>query len=311
MEHFTDGSKNPEGSLEKQITSLAYHGKSKYLVVGYESGTIAIWDAKEAGSKRVVKAHPYRTNRITFSSDGTKFFSNSSIEPSTKLWSAKTGELLLILPDTRGPVCATPYTDIYLIGTSNSSTTRFFDLARHTLLPDEYESSDVVETMAMDRTSERIAIGTASGTIEVWKFGRIDGTPMLEWVAGAKPYATGNWVVGLQFSPGGDSLYSVSGSGMVDEWTSVTMTKRRSLQTTLGGIHSTVFLPDKSLVSLAGSSDKQGFRAGVVEVISLATGKSTQYPSTTNFPVATFLPDLSSLIMTHFRSIQMHPLKNK
>ena len=309
--NVVNGSKNPEGSIEKQVVSLAYHERSKHLIVGYESGNIDIWDAKEARSKHEVKAHEYRANWISFTSDGSKFFSNSYFEPSTKLWSAKTGELFVTIPDTRGPVCATPDDDIYLIGTSHSSTTRFFDLARQTLLPDEYESSGVVETMAMDKASGRIAIGTASGTIEVWKFGRVDGKPILEWVAGAKPYATGNWVVGLLFSPGGDSLYSVARSGAVDEWTSVTMTKRRSIQTTLGAIHSSAFLPDKSLVVLAGASDKQGFRAGAVELISLSTGKSTQYRSTTNFPVAAFLPDLSSLIMTHFRSIQVHPLESK
>jgi WD40 repeat protein len=310
LANFVEGSKNPDGPLDKRVVSLAYHDKDKYLVVGHESGSIDIWDAKEARSKREVKAHMYRANLISFASDGARFFSNSYFEQSTKLWSAKTGELLLSISDTRGSVCATPNDDIYLIATSEGSTVRFFDLARKILLTEEYKSSGVVQTMAMDTASEQIAIGTASGTIEVWSFSRIGPIPKLQHTATAKPYATGNWVVGLQFSPGGKRLYSVASSGVIDEWESATLKKYRSLPVTIR-IKSSTFLQDKSLVALAGTVDKEGFGAGTVELVSLSTGRSTLYRSSTNFPVAEFLSGLSSLIITQFQSIQVHPLDDK
>ncbi|TKB94369.1 MAG: WD40 repeat domain-containing protein [Nitrospira sp.] len=280
----------------------------KHLVVGHESGAIDIWDATEARSKRQVKAHDYRANLISFTLDGKLFFSNSYFEESTKLWSAKTGELLLTIPETRGPVCATPDDDIYLITTSDSSTVRFFDLARKALLPETYTASGVVQTMAMDRESKQIAIGTASGTIEVWTFSRVGEQLNLKKTADAKPYSTGNWVVGLHFIPGGQRLYSVASSGVIDEWDSATLKKQRSLPATIR-IQSATFLQNTSLVALAGAVDKQGTQVGFVELISLSTGTANKFRANYNFPVIEFLPSLSSLMVAEYLSTQVYPIK--
>lgn len=308
---FASDSKNSDGSFTNLIVSLAYNDKENYLAVGHESGHIDIWDAKEVRSKREIKAHAYRANLISFTTNGNSFFSISDFEESTKLWSAKTGELLFSIPDTRGPVCATPDDNIYLIPTSESSTVRFFDFARNIVLPEVYTSSGVIQVMAMDKASKQIAIGTASGTIEVWKFSRVGRKLSLQKTAAAKPYATGDWVVGLQFSPGGESLYSVASSGLIDEWATITLQKQRSLSTTLGRIQSATFLKNTSLVALAGAVDKQGFGAGIVELLSLSTGRSTQYHTNINFPVAEFVPSLSSLIIAQYRSSQVYLLKDK
>lgn len=133
MTNLIRDSRSNDGSFKNLIVSMSYDDKGKYLVVGHESGNIDIWDAKEPRSKREIKAHDYRANWITFTSDGNSFFSNSYFEKSTKLWSAKTGELLHSIPDTRGPVSTTSDESLYLVG--QSSQIRIFDMGKRYCCP--------------------------------------------------------------------------------------------------------------------------------------------------------------------------------
>lgn len=307
LKNFIKDSKLATSSVPDFVVSLTYNDKQLYLVAGHESGNIDIWDTKEAQGKRQIKAHDYRANLVSFTADGTSFFSNSYFEESTKLWSAVTGELLLTIPKTRGPVCITPDSNIYLIATSESSEVQFFDLARKTLLPETYGTSGVVHTMAMDSASEQIAIGTASGTIEVWKFLRVGPRPRLQKTAEAKPYATGNWVVGLQFSSDGKHLYSVAATGVIDEWDSVTLAKQRSFPATLH-VHSAMFLKNNSHVALAGEINNHGKLLGFVELVSLSTGQTVKYRANYNHPTIEYLPSLSSLIIAEYQSTQIRSL---
>jgi WD40 repeat protein len=294
------------GSIRNPVVRLAYDGKGKYLVVGHESGNIDVWDAKEPRSKREIKAHDYRANWITFASDGSSFFSNSAFESSTKLWSLRTGELLHSIPDTRGPVGATPDESIYLVG--HSSQIRIFDAETRALLPEKFESSGVVLVMALDVASQRIAVGTASGTIEIWKFSRDGGRPGLQKAMQAKPYPTGNWVVGLQFSPDGASLYSVARSGAIDEWTARSLERRRALSTTLRHIYSVAFYRNRELLALGGTEDAVGVGKGFVELISLTAGTSTTHRASNNLPVVEFLPPLDTLISAQSGSMEAYAL---
>ncbi|MGZ5008581.1 MAG: WD40 repeat domain-containing protein [Methylobacter sp.] len=303
LTNFSEDSKTSDNYFESLVVNLKYDDKEKYLVVGHESGKIDIWDAKEALSKREIKAHEHRANLITFTSDGNSFFSNSYFETSTKLWSAKTGELLHLIPDTRGPVCATPNENIYLI--ANNEYIRFFDNERKLLLPEKYVLGGVVTAMATDIASELIAIGTASGSIEVWQFSENKEKLSIRKISSVKPYDTGNWIVGLQFSSNGKNLYSVARSGSIDEWTIKTFEKRRSIGTPLKHINSVAFLQASELLALGGTVDNVGVGDSFVEVISLSTEKSSIYIANTKLTIVEFIPPLAKLIASQYKSTKV------
>jgi WD40 repeat protein len=311
LQNFTKDSQETDGSFSSRVVTLKYNDKEKYLVVGHESGSIDIWDAKKARSKREIKAHEYRANQLAFSSDGNAFFSNSYFERSTKLWDARTGELLHSIPDMRGPVGATPNEQIYVI--ANSQHVRLFDYKRKLLLSEEYVCGGVVTALATDASSGQIAVGTASGTVEVWQFLENEGIPSLKMVSSANPYPIGDWVVGLQFSSSGNSLYSVARFGSIDEWVSKNRAmSRRSVPTILKHVHSAAFFgKKKELLALAGTEEKVGLGPGLVEVISLVTHESKTYRVNTNLAVVEFLPPLSSLIAAQSRSTKVYTLPNE
>ena len=295
--------------FEDRVVSLQFNDKEKFLAVGHESGSVDIWDAKEAFSKRVIKAHKHRANLLAFSTDGNTLFSNSYFEDTTRLWDARTGELLNAIPATRGPVSISPDERYYLI--ANSGDAQFFDYERKLLLPGKFRCEGVITAMASDISSGQIAVGTASGTIQVWKFSLRDDNPTLEVISQAKPYPMGDWVMALQFAPNGRSLYSVARFGSVDEWILNTFEKRRSIPITLKQIMSSAFMPDGALLAVAGTSDAGGASVGSVQIVSLLDEISSSYRADTNWPVIEFLPPLSSLIAAQYRSIAIHKLSQE
>ena len=300
MQDFVKDSQRSDGSFSNLVVKLKYNELENYLVVSRDSGSIDIWNTGKPKSKHEIKAHKYRANSITFTSDGKAFFSSSSFENSTKLWNAETGKLVHWIRDMTGPVGATSNNQFYVI--ANSGQFRLFDNKQGLLLPEKYTSEGVVTAIAADVSSGLIAIGTESGTLELWKYSENKGLPSIKKVSSFKPYETGNWVVGLQFSASGKALYSVARFGSIDEWSPSTLEKRRSAPTLLKYVYSTAFSPDGNLLGLAGTKEKVGTGAGSVEVISLATGKSSAFQVNTNLAVVEFLPPVSSLIVSQNRS---------
>lgn len=305
LQNFTKDNQAAGSSASSPIVKLAY-SKEGFLVVGHESGSIDIWDTKKSQSKREISAHKYPANSLTFSSDGDVFFSSSYFENSTKLWNVKTGEQLFLVRHMNGPVGTTPNKQFYVI--ANGDHVRLFDYKQKLLLAEKYMSGGTITTIATDTSFGLIAVGTESGSIDVWKYSENKGTPILTKASSAKPYEFGDWVVGLQFSTNGTRLYSITRFGSIDEWLSGTLEKKRSLPVILKYVYSTAFLRDKGLLALAGTEEKIGTGPGSVELISLATGEFKSYRISTNTALVEFLPPISSLIAVQNKSTNIFAL---
>jgi WD40 repeat protein len=308
LANFIKDSENSDGSFESSVRSLAYSEEGKYLLVGHESGSIDIWDTTQGHAKHTIQAHNYRdrVNSLTFTVDGKSFFSNSESEGVTQLWDVKTGKLLHSIPDTRGPVGITPNKNIYII--ANTSELSFFDYSQMALLPEKYEVSGVITSLATDIRSGQIAIGTASGSIEIWKFSK-DGTKLyFRKVSTTKPYSGSNWIVGLQFSPDGKSLYSVARFGFLDIWTAHALEKKQTISLPLKQIYKTAFYRDKDLLAVTGTTDDRGVGAGFVSLISPSTDIVKIYRVNTNSAVVEFISSLNLLIASQHKSTKIYDL---
>ena len=295
-----------DGSFPSLVAKLEYNDKRQLLAVGRESGSIEVWDINKSRSKIDIKAHEYPANMITFASDGVTFFSGSTFERSAKIWNARTGKFLHKIRDMRGPVGATPDSDIFVI--ANGEQLRLFNLSRKSLLPGKYASSGTVTSMATDASSRLIAIGTENGFIEIWKYTESGKTEALEKVSSVRPYSSGDWVVGLQFSEDGSSLYSVARFGTIYEWDPGTLEKRRAVPTVLKHIYSTDFYREKNMLVLAGTEKMIGPGPSTVEVISLTRNESRVYQVETNLARVEILPPLSAFVMVQGRTVNAFEL---
>jgi hypothetical protein len=222
------------------------------------------------------------------------------------LWDTESGRLLMSIAGARGPSGATPDPNFYVV--ADSSMFRLFDFRAKSILPDEYPSTGVPTSLTTDVASRQIAVGTASGTIDVWTFVRTAGKPTLNLVSSQHPYDVGDWVVGLQFSRDGSTLYAVTRSGLVDEFDSVSLKKKRSLQSSLKYVHSAEFIESKNTLALAGTRDEVGLNDPWLEVISLSNGNSQLYPSNFNLAVLKYVPPLSSVLAIQYGKPALVPL---
>lgn len=305
------------GETTDRISALAFSSQDEVLVVGRESGKVDIWDAKQANARREIKAHKQRTSKLMFSSDGQVFFSNSYFENITQVWDTASGTLLHTIQGPGGPVVETSDSQFFVI--AGSSELRLFDLKNKTLLPEKYSvSSGVVTAITYNLLTEHLAIGTASGGIEIWKFNNKQEVwkpdsaqtgPSLERIATAKPYETGNWVKSVRFFNYGRSLYSIPERGPIDEWSVYPLEPLRSREHGLKYSSSPLFIPEKNLLALVGFADTNS-HAGFLELINLETGKMTMTDLQENGSgIITYLPSLSTLISATGQTISVINLK--
>lgn len=298
-----------DGTRSRVVTSLVYNEKEKVLLVGHESGSIEIWDATKAKSVREIKAHDYRANLLSFSADGKSFFSSSYFEDNTKLWNVRTGELIYLIPLSRGPVSVSPDPRFYLI--ANSEELRFFDYENRVVLPEKYKLSyEVIEFISSDRSTNRVAVG-AGGVIHLLKFSMINGSPLLEKVAQSNLPPERNTIKGLLFSSNGSTLYSVNNLGAVEEWTTQPLKIKRSFPIVLNAVYAASFLPSKGLVALSGTEERvwPGADFGFVEVLPLDGRKPSTFKMTMKYPgMIEFLPPFSSVISAEGYSMEIYGL---
>jgi len=309
VKNFTSDRQETDGSFSSLISNLKYNDKKQHLVVALESGQIEIWDVNKTHSKIAFKAHEYPANMLAFTNDGTALFTGSKFEESTKLWNVRTGELIQTIRKMKGPVGATPNKNIYVVG--NGEYVSLYNLSRDIIYPEKYASGGLITAIACDESSGLIATGTEAGTIEVWKYSENKGTAALAKVTSVRPYATGDWIVGLEFSARGDSLYSVARFGSFNEWEPKTLEKKKSMTTALAHIFSTSFYKDKKQLAIAGTEGKPGLGPTTIEVISLATNESRLYRLNISLAMVEILPPLSSFIASQgqLTSVQALPKK--
>jgi WD40 repeat protein len=307
--HNLTESQKTNGASPRIVTSLAYNDKEKILLVGHESGNIEIWDATKAKTMREIKAHDYRVSLLSFSADGKAFFSNSMFEYNTTLWNVRTGELIYSMPHSKGPVCVSPDSRYYLV--ANSAELYFFDYENMVELPEMYQLSyEVIEFMASDPSANLVAVG-AGGVIHLLKFSMIHGKPHLEKIAQTNPPKVRSNIRGLLFSNNGNTLYSVTNRGNVDEWTTQPLKIKRSFPIVLKTVSDVAFLPSKGLLALSGNESQvwPGTDFGYVKVIPLDGRPPLSFKMTMKYPgQIEFVLPLSSILSAESYSMEVYAL---
>jgi WD40 repeat protein len=287
------------------IASMAYDPRNDFLLVGRESGAVDIWDGRQANARREIKAHKMRASQLSFSSDGRTFFSNSYFEDVTHVWDAASGSLVHTIELSRGPVVETSDPNLFIV--AGSSGLRIFNLANKEVLPDTYRQvGDVVTALAYDVPTDQLAIGTASGGVEIWRLLKA-AAPALEQVTVTRPYAMGNWVKAVQFFDEGRSVYSLPQRGNLDEWSVPRLERLRSREISLGFVGSSVFIPETGRLAMAGfrKGDNDGssnylqtfnLKDGAESLVDLKEGGSG---------VMVYVPSLSAILAGNRKAISV------
>lgn len=300
---------NSQGLIESLVDSLAYDPQNKRLAVGRESGDIEIWDLKTENPKRIIKgAHGRRTSELYFTVDGKGLFSSSSLRDAVKLWDVRTGKLSATVGQGfPGPTISLKG-GYYL--TAEGGAIHIYDGRQEALDPRAYSLGGPAQSLAVAGQSGLVAVGTASGSVDLFQFSVADQGPSLEKIREISPYENGNGLIALGFSADGQSLYTVAARpGRVDEWSVPGLEKKGARATSGSFVSSAKFSPDKRFLALVGNARKGGQGGDyAVELISLASGKSIIQPVATNFGQVVFIPPLGLLLAVHGYTLTPIPI---
>jgi hypothetical protein len=189
-------------------------------------------------------------------------------------------------------VARSPLPHLYLVAGDAGLT--LFDPAARAMVGPALDIDGEITSLAADPASSRIAVGTASGSLELLELRRqADGAPRLIRVARVQPYRSRNWVQAVSLLDDGRRLVTAVREGEVAEWDPVSLTRRRVFARTLQHVHQAAFVPGQPWLVISGTLDPQGLRSGKVEVVDLQAGVATRYKANTNLPVSVLLPALS------------------
>jgi hypothetical protein len=254
------------------VVQLTFHPASGSLAIGYESGQIDVWDGGGAAKPLTFRAHRVRANRIQFARSGDHLLSNSYFDDETRVWDVHSGLLLHTIPKTSGPVIDIGSERIVVVASSNAL--HLYEHASHRLSPPAVPAmTGVPVSLASHAATNTVAVGTASGTLDLW---RVDGDSIRAEVwrlASARPATTGDWIVGTGFSADGRSVYSVSRSGVIAEWSVERLERKRTIQSSLGFVHTARFKSD-NIAAIAGTVARSGVEGGALELLALDQGHS-------------------------------------
>ncbi|MBD8525819.1 WD40 repeat domain-containing protein [Pseudomarimonas arenosa] len=287
--------------IDDRPSTVVYDPELKMLAVGRESGRLELWDPNQPGSRTAFQAHPWRTEFLAFGAKDGILLSNSrsghpdrSDERGTRIWDARTGELLHALSDmiAPGPIAASLRPGIYLI--ADSDRLLIYDHAKRSLLRKALKFEGEVDALAVGAESDRIAVGTSDGLISIMRLVDQDGSPNLQ-ISQQQPVSAefrAQRIYALMFVDQ-DRLISASQAHrdkqapQVIEWDANNLQPRRSYNITLQTVNWAGFTAGEPWLVLAGTYGK-----GKVELVDLNSGVAWRYRANSSHPRAALLPDL-------------------
>jgi hypothetical protein len=320
--------------MDDSARAVAYDPQMKILAVGRESGRLELWDARKVDSRIARDAHTVRIDHIAFGAeDGIVLTSSAgstvmNLDPHgmPKVWSARSGELLVALPGEwhGGPLAASPVRGFYLIASSNEL--RLYDHAKRSVVGTALTLQGQVTALASDKTSGLIAVGSSSGELLLLKLDIAGPIPRLDVVSRTSTYhlesrtdvlavmlrddgkrlVTVNWLPEAQRQVHSPAIAGEQAE--IVQWNTQDWRRERTFPLTLQTVHWASYTPGEPWLVLAGNQSTRGR----IELIDLQGGEAWRYKANTSHPVATLLPEIRTGIIlqsggaTQIRYLDQH-----
>ena len=301
------------------ITALTYDEENKRLLVAWTDGYFDLWDVA-GGSRRTVNASLERqedrslgVEEIRFTPDKRRFFT-SSPSAGIQLWDVKTGQVLHDLSESgpyhfQGPVTYAGTGDLYLL--SGQSGMEFFDGRDLALSPAAPGFGGSRPVAAVDPLAGLAAIGAteapfrpeAADRLRLYRLTAGQGPPKLSPVKEIefKNQARG-YLLAAAFAADGRSLYTVSTSGRVDQWSVPALENLKTRTLELTGVYDAEFWPAQGLLAVAGFTGLNRVDGDhLVKVLSLSSGQAVTAPVTGGQARIVFIPALDKVLAIHGR----------
>lgn len=260
----------------RRINVLSWHPNGNLLASGSDQGNVQIWDIPRGSYSEFSTGYPLDLSGLLWSHDGSQLMAISlQGDPNLFIWNTETGELI---SSTRIGAIWDPQWNIdnTLLIAGNSSTVPALISTSHRVIGRPIGEptfpaviGEQVFTVAWSPDEARVAGGTPDGHVRVWN---VHNAKLVLDVGGDKAYDVSTWqmslIVELAFTPDGQQIQALDGSGMFRVWdvTSAELLIEEQLPVTGTPIYAAAFSPDETSIAYGGEDGELNITAVPVAV---------------------------------------------
>ncbi len=304
-----------EKKSNSRINSLEFNPETLYFSIGYENGVVNIYDASDINHKTTIQAHKNRVSHLAYSKNKSVLASSSPFDPTTKVWNQQSGNIILKIPNTKGPeVFSNDDNSIFM---ANSSELLIYDLIKQKMDVMEYRTNGVIQSISISSDDQYLVVGT-TGKIQLWKIiYHNDGVSLsdrvlgkkkttLELIGGKKLYGSSDWIKYISFSKDNKHLVSVSRFGGIDVLTVPELSSKSQYKSQLGHIYSAQYYAKENLIISTGTKERVGIGAGFVTIHQLDMGtEEAVMNNLSNLPVPVLIPETKTAIIADMGKLKV------
>jgi hypothetical protein len=259
-----------------------------WFVAGDDQGTLRIYD-RQSGAVRRALAPPTveggvqgpgvigplassANRRILYVGRGN--YRNGSLEA----WDVESGELMWALPGQSSPVAAPSGANHAIF--AETSNLRLVDVRTGEVEQPTFTAAGVVTGLSLSPDQRFLAVGSASGTVELWQvdLANKDLATRLRPTAVQRPYKVGSWVQQLVFSDDGAMLATAGRNSQITVWRVPTLEVIAEVESPLPFISSFSASHDLRYLYVGGSATPGGFGCGAVAAYDRVLETWHQFP---------------------------------
>lgn len=275
------------------VSRIRYNKAGNRLAVGTWEGNVDLWDTRHKTLIQI-SAGRSRIDGLYFSNDGRLLITWVVHGSDLRLWDTRTGSLICSIPTGKsgGMVTEIAKTNRFII--SSSVGIRLLDATTCNLIGRAGKVAGVVTSLAVDAQGRRVAVGTSSGTIELFKVSSLTG-PDGE---GGRPFADriisnkrADWIQAIAFENNGNAIHTLTRSGALDRWKVPNLELDHQIPTGASFVMSASFVEEAELLIFVGSS-----QSDFISAISLTDGKRVRFPTKTHTSPIDYLPEENALL---------------
>jgi len=232
---------------QRVVKSMAFSPDGKYLLVGYDTNNIQVWDL-QSGKQIATLKQKGGVNSLSLSPDGF-YLASGNNDSTIKIWNVQDWKEVHSFPKEKSPVKTIAFSsDGKILASGAYQTIKLWNLKTFKEIKRFSGHSSYISSLSFSADGKYLASGSEDFKVKLWDLKTKEEIRCLD--------SHTDWVNSISFSPDGKFLASGSSDKTVRLWDIQSRKKNVPLHRHNGAVKSVVFSPN-GLYLASGGADKK------------------------------------------------------